>query len=76
MASRDLCRLVLVLSMIGWVGRVPAAELPASIGSFFAAHCLSCHDAEMKKGGLDLAPSRPRSMTQSRPPGGSGCTTG
>ncbi len=55
MGSRVLCRLVLALGMIGWDGRVPAAELPPQVGAFFAAHCVSCHDAQTKKGGLDLA---------------------
>jgi hypothetical protein len=48
-----------------WAGRLlPAAALlllcpppPARAGqeAFFKAHCLSCHDADAKKGGLDLA---------------------
>jgi len=31
-----------------------AAEPPAALTSFLDAHCLECHDAEVKKGGLNL----------------------
>lgn len=31
-----------------------AAEPPASLASFLDAHCLECHDADVKKGGLNL----------------------
>lgn len=32
-----------------------AAELPAPVRGFIEKRCLSCHDADTKKGGLDLA---------------------
>jgi hypothetical protein len=31
-----------------------AAEPPAALASFFDTHCLECHDADVKKGGLNL----------------------
>jgi hypothetical protein len=34
---------------------VNAGELPPIYRSFFDKNCLECHDAEMKKGGLDLS---------------------
>lgn len=30
------------------------AEVPGPIASFLDAHCLECHDSDLKKGGLDL----------------------
>ena len=33
---------------------IGAAEPPASLTSFLDAHCLECHDADVKKGGLNL----------------------
>jgi len=33
---------------------VAAAAAPAEVQPFLKAHCAECHDAEMKKGGLDL----------------------
>ncbi len=35
-------------------GTLHAAELPASARDFLQRHCHECHDAETKKGGLDL----------------------
>lgn len=32
-----------------------AAEVPGDVKSFFEKHCLECHDAQSKKGGLDLS---------------------
>ena len=32
----------------------PASPLPASVTSVVNTYCVSCHDAEVKKGGLDL----------------------
>lgn len=37
----------------GWCG-LSAAEPPAPLAAFLDAHCLECHDAEVKKGGLNL----------------------
>jgi hypothetical protein len=34
---------------------LPAAAVAAPPTAFFDAHCVSCHDADAKKGGLDLA---------------------
>ena len=31
-----------------------AVAAPASITGFLDAHCIECHDADVKKGGLDL----------------------
>src|SRR6266496_1849797 len=33
---------------------VGAADLPTGVGRFVDRHCFECHDAETKKGGLDL----------------------
>ena len=35
-----------------------AATLPASDRQFVEKHCFECHDAEVKKGGLDLTALR------------------
>src|SRR5215472_5401723 len=32
-----------------------AADLPAPCRQFLDAHCAECHDADLKKGGLDFA---------------------
>lgn len=34
---------------------VPAQELDSKSKTFFNAHCIDCHDAQSKKGGLDLS---------------------
>jgi mono/diheme cytochrome c family protein len=36
------------------VNETPAAELPATARDYLQRHCHECHDAETKKGGLDL----------------------
>ena len=46
---QSLCLLALVL-----LPALSAAEPPASLVAFIDAHCLECHDAEVKKGGLNL----------------------
>src|SRR5262245_3457059 len=33
---------------------LPGIALSAPPSAFFAAHCVTCHDADSKKGGLDL----------------------
>jgi mono/diheme cytochrome c family protein len=45
-------RILSVLCLAG-AGRADAA-LPKNLGAFLEAHCFDCHDAEEKKGGLDL----------------------
>jgi hypothetical protein len=45
---------ILVLSCLGWAGRVEAA-LPKDVGGFLEEHCFDCHDTESRKGGLDLS---------------------
>jgi hypothetical protein len=41
--------------LIAAVAHLFAAEAPPSCRQFLDAHCADCHDAESKKGGLDLA---------------------
>lgn len=43
----------LMLLMSAMIGR--AAEPAAGLAGFFKNHCVACHDADSKKGGLDLA---------------------
>ena len=45
-----------LLSILGFLLPVVAAEPPGA--KFFAQHCTECHDAETKKGGLDLTALR------------------
>ncbi|MFO1042906.1 MAG: DUF1592 domain-containing protein [Planctomycetaceae bacterium] len=45
--------LVFALAILG--GHLSAAEVPGEVKSFFEKHCLECHDAQSKKGGLDLS---------------------
>ncbi len=45
--------LVFALAILG--GHLSAAEVPGDVKSFFEKHCLECHDAQSKKGGLDLS---------------------
>lgn len=48
--------LLSVLAASVLTGRLlPAAEVPGDVKSFFEKHCLECHDAQSKKGGLDLS---------------------
>src|SRR5262245_59284659 len=42
------------LSLLFLAGSSVAAQLPPSGRQFLDKHCFECHDAEMKKGGLDL----------------------
>ena len=42
-------------SPLGLGGHLSAAEVPGDVKSFFEKHCLECHDAQSKKGGLDLS---------------------
>lgn len=44
-------RLLLTLAALA----VASPAFAAPPATFFAAHCVSCHDADVKKGGLDLA---------------------
>ena len=36
------------------LGRAAAGEVPEAMRAFAAAHCIECHDAETREGGLDL----------------------
>ena len=48
---------VLPLLTLVWCSQswgAPAAELPNSFRSFLDEHCMECHDADTKKGGLNL----------------------
>src|SRR6266545_3431446 len=45
-------RLCLWLAVAAWSR---AADLPAGGRAFVERHCFECHDAESKKGGLDLS---------------------
>lgn len=47
-------RLIVSLSHCLLVSVAPAAELPAPTRPFLEAHCYDCHDAETRKGALDL----------------------
>lgn len=41
--------------IIAWVATLAAVSARAAApAAFFAQHCTDCHDAETKKGGLDL----------------------
>lgn len=55
-ASTWLRRVLLPISLSPCliVSAAPAAELPAPTRPFLEAHCYDCHDAETKKGSLDL----------------------
>ena len=60
-ASRSwrVVRVVSVLWAVGWVGGIGAgvaqgADLAAPAMRILKANCVSCHDAEKRKGGLDL----------------------
>ncbi|MEZ6058680.1 MAG: DUF1592 domain-containing protein [Planctomycetaceae bacterium] len=49
-------RWVGVVAMCIWAVRsLSAAEVPGDVMSFFETHCIDCHDAQSKKGGLDLS---------------------
>ena len=48
---RHIC--LILLAGIG-VGRAARAALPAEVRAVVANHCLECHDAKVRKGGLDL----------------------
>ena len=47
--------LALSVAMGGVLAFVPSAEAALILQPFLQKHCLECHDAEMKKGGLDLS---------------------
>src|SRR5436309_1882578 len=46
---------ILASLFLAAAGLVSAAELPPSSKQFITERCMECHDAETKKGGLDLA---------------------
>src|SRR5262249_28983798 len=50
--NRDLPAVLLVLAI---ACPVRAAELPAPVVNLIKNNCLGCHDADNRKGGLDLA---------------------
>src|SRR4051794_24241541 len=49
---RPVLPVLLALSLLA--GPVRALELPKTLNTLFDEHCLECHDAQTKKGGLDL----------------------
>lgn len=57
--SKGTCRLVkpLLFGFAPFVIGVPAGHsaLPPQIDGFVKSYCIDCHDADMKKGGLDLS---------------------
>lgn len=44
-----------LLAVWALLGCHAAAALPAPLATFLDQHCVECHDADVKKGGLDLA---------------------
>src|SRR4051812_21464892 len=46
-------RLLLVLCLLASAALVRASA-PGELGAFIEEHCAQCHDADNKKGGLDL----------------------
>jgi mono/diheme cytochrome c family protein len=62
MRNRDAGGLVLALvGLLGTAGGRPAtaADLPGPLADVLATHCAGCHDADSKKGGLDLTALKP-----------------
>jgi hypothetical protein len=47
-------RTIALFLLLSGVPALDAAEPPAALASFLDAHCLECHDADVKKGGLNL----------------------
>jgi len=51
-----------VAMLLSFVNGARSADLPKPARAFIISHCTECHDAESKKGGLDLtalpAPAR------------------
>src|SRR6266542_5601443 len=47
-------RFSLLLAASAAAAAAAAADLPPGVGKFVERHCSECHDAETKKGGLDL----------------------
>src|SRR6266540_5812183 len=47
-------RFSLLLASASAAAAAAAADLPPGVGKFVERHCSECHDAETKKGGLDL----------------------
>ena len=43
------------IAMMAWGMCALASELPQPAHTFMAAHCMDCHDADTRKGGLDLS---------------------
>lgn len=55
--ANQLMRFVLVTLSVLWfipLAVLHAAEPPAAVRNFIEKHCMECHDADSKKGGLDL----------------------
>jgi hypothetical protein len=52
-ARSIICSSILALS--AFPCGLSSAELPKPLGAFMDRHCVECHDADVKKGGLDLA---------------------
>ena len=65
LTKRALPALVLALTLLPLIASTPASAAtppttptplatPASLQNFLRTHCIDCHDADIKKGGLDL----------------------
>ncbi|HEX8911090.1 MAG TPA: DUF1592 domain-containing protein [Humisphaera sp.] len=56
MPLRPLSLVLLALAALAAPAATPAAAapLPPHVAAYFERHCLECHDADSKKGGLDL----------------------
>jgi len=52
--TRFVYRLVMIALLVADTGSRARAAMPSSIQRFTGAQCVDCHDAETKKGGLDL----------------------
>ena len=48
------CRFICFAAISTFLSGMGFAELPQGASAFLDQHCTECHDAEMKKGGLDL----------------------
>ena len=52
------------LLLAGWLGPAPAASPDPKVAASIERYCTRCHDADTKKGGLDLDRLRQTDVTQ------------
>ena len=50
-----MLRLITLSALSAFLCERSIAEVPKALGAFLDQHCLECHDADVKKGGLDFA---------------------